>query len=99
MIKMNTKTRSFIRPRPRHFESIKEDRRMREELRKKEEERVVDKSFYTTNIVGLYSFHILKPQLLTSRSDLELLRRYRIMSTLNPMFYYSNCFMYTLEQY
>ena len=63
------------------------------------EEGHVDKSFYTTNIVGLFSLHIPKHQSLTSRSDLELLIRYRIFPTLNPTFYYTNCFIYAPEQY
>ena len=63
------------------------------------EERVVDKSFYTTNMVGLLSFSTPKLQSLASRSDLELLIRYRIFPSLDPTFYYANCFMYTLEQY
>ena len=50
-----------------------------------------------------YSWFILilhpKLQSLTSRSDLELLIRYRILPTLNPTFYYTNCFVYALEQY
>ena len=68
--------------------------------RRKEEERVVDKPFYTTNIVGLFSFCIPRPQSLTDRySGLNLLERYRIFPTLNPVFYYTNYFVYTLEQY
>ena len=63
------------------------------------EEGSVDKSCYTTNIVGLLSFYIPKLQSLTSRSDLELLVYYRILPTLNPTFYYSNYFIYALEQY
>ena len=68
------------------------------EVRMKEEG-TIDKSFYTTNIVSLFSFHIPKPQSLTSRFDLDLLMCYRILSTLNPTFYYTNCFVYALERY
>ena len=63
------------------------------------EEGSVDKSFYTTNIVSLLSFYILKLQSLTSRSDLELLICYQILHSLDPTFYRSNCFIYTHEQY
>ena len=87
---------TYIIPKPGFLESIEENRRVSEELRMKEE-RHVDNSFYTTNIVGLFSFYILKPQSLTSRFDLELLMRYQILPSLNPTFYYINCFIYTLE--
>ena len=63
------------------------------------EEGPVDKSFYTTNIVNLFSFYIPKPQSLTSRSDLKLIICYQILHTLNHTFYYTNCFVYALEQY
>ena len=65
----------------------------------KEEERPVDKSFYITNIVSLFTFYIPKPQSLTPKSDLELLICYRISPTLNPTFYYTKCFIYAFNQY
>ena len=64
-----------------------------------EEERVVDKLFFTTSIVSLFLFYIPKHESLTSRSDLEVLIRYRILLTLNLRLYYTNCFIYALEQY
>ena len=54
---------------------------------------------YTVDSGDLFTFYILKPQLLTSRFDLELLIHYQILLTLNLTLYYSNCFIYTLEQY
>ena len=95
---MITNTRSFITPEPELFERIEKDRKKRKKLRMKVEG-PVDKSFYTTNIVGLFLFYILKHQSLTSRSDLELLIHYRIFSSFNPTFYYTNCFIYALGQY
>ena len=87
-----------IAPRSGLFENIEADERMREEVRMNEEG-PVDKSFYTTNTVGLFLFYIPKSQSLTSRSNLQLLIRYRILSTLNHMFYYTNYFIYAIEQY
>ena len=69
---MNTNIRKYITSTSILFERIEENRRKREEVRMKEEG-PVNKLFYTTNIVSLFSFYILKPQSLTSRSDLELL--------------------------
>ena len=90
----------YITYKPGLLERIEEDRRMRDEVRMKEKERVVDKSFYTTNIVGLFSSYIPKPHSLTDRySDLDLLILRRIFPSLNPTFYYTNCFIYVLEQY
>ena len=54
---------------------------------------------YVVGSVGLFSSYILKHQSLTSRSGLELLIHYRILPTLNPTLYYTNCFIYALEQY
>ena len=56
MITMNINTRSFITSRPRFFDRIEEYKMMMEEVRMNEKERVVDKSFYTINIVGLFLF-------------------------------------------
>ena len=89
---MTTQDHSLLLPQNFSKES-KKDRRMMEE------ERVINKLFYTTNIVDLFSFYISKPQSLTSRSDLDLLICYRIFSSLNPRLYYTNCFVYVLEQY
>ena len=93
---MNINTRSCIIPKIGLVKSIKEYRRTNEELKMKEEE-PVDKSFYITNIVDLFLFYIPKPKLLTSRFDLELLISYQNLPTLNPTFYYTNCFIYTLK--
>ena len=86
---MNNNTEIYITPTSRLSERI-------EEIRTKEEG-PVDKSFYTTSIVGLFKIYIPKPQSITSRSGLELLKCYRIFPTLRPTFYYTNCFVYALE--
>ena len=54
---------------------------------------------YTTDSGGLFSLYIQNSVLLTSIYDLELLIRSQIFPTLNPTFYYTNCFVYVLEQY
>ena len=66
---------------------------------KREEERIVDIWLYNTCTVGSFSFYIPKLESLTSRFDLDLLIHYRIFLTLNPTFYYTNCFIYALEHY
>ena len=50
------------------------------------EERIascVDKRVYTANTGGLFTLYIPNSQSLTSRSDLDLLTRYRIFPSLN----------------
>ena len=65
----------------------------------KEEQRIIER-VYTVDSSGLFTFYISKPQSLTDRySDLDLLKRYRIFPNLNPTFYYTNYFIYTLKQY
>ena len=86
---MNDNIRSYNRPVTRYFTNSDE----------KKEVGLVDKSFYTINIVSLFSFYIPNPNLLLDRySGLEWLRRYRIFSSLDPILYLTNCFVYALEQ-
>ena len=80
----------------------KEGRMLREAILRKherqKEEGHVDKSFYTTNIVDLFSFYIPRPDLLFDRySGLKQLRCYRIFPSLDPSLYHTNCFVYALE--
>ena len=52
---------------------------------------------YDINADSLYPYCVSNPKSL-SESNLEQLEQYQIFSSLNPVFYYTNCFIYTLEQ-
>ena len=100
--KMNDTMRIYITPFTKHFickwEELINEWIMMKKVRMKEGEWVVD-GMYTSDFGGSFSFYIPKPQSLASRSDLELSIRYWIFLSLNPVFYYTNCFVYVFEQY
>ena len=75
------------------------DQSLSDEDKKDSAVRIPQKKINHINAVSLFTFYIPKLQSLTSRSDLELIICYQILHTLNHTFYYTNYFIYTLEQY